>query len=102
MKHRIARFKVDPRRLADARRAISSFIEAVGRLEPGTLAYEAFQEPEGVFLHFMTFESEAAESLHRSTPHVRRFVDELYPLCVEKPLFTELTSVAEVRRGRSS
>ena len=33
------------------------------------------------FVHFMAFEGDATEQLHRNTPHVQRFVKALYPNC---------------------
>ena len=44
-------------------------------------------------VHLMSFVDEEAERIHRSTPHVKKFVEILYPNCDEAPAFVDLTLV---------
>jgi quinol monooxygenase YgiN len=98
MSIRIARFHVEPQHLDRAALAIEEFTRSVGEREPGTLRYESFRDANGGFVHVMEFVDAAAELAHRGTEHVRRFVDVLYPLCDEKPTFTDMTPVAQAHR----
>jgi quinol monooxygenase YgiN len=102
MPYRIARFHVPESNIPAAKAAIEEFARAIGEKEPRTLRYDAFREEDGGFLHVMEFADAAAEVAHRGTPHVRAFVDVLYPLCDVKPAFVELTPVARARDPRVS
>ena len=42
----------------------------------------------------MAFANEKARDLHTRTPHVKRFVEVLYPLCIEPPMFRDIVTVA--------
>lgn len=92
MKHIMARYTVKKQGIEEVKRAITEFVDAVKKNEPDTLAYEAFHENDNVsFVHFMTFKDENAETAHKTTPHVMKFVEILYPLCENEPVFTELS-----------
>jgi quinol monooxygenase YgiN len=41
----------------------------------------------------MEFVDAEAEATHRQTEHVRRYVERLYPLCLEEPSFTRYRPV---------
>jgi quinol monooxygenase YgiN len=93
---RVARFRVCPDQLDRAQAAIREFVTHVAADEPGTLRYEALAEAGGASgLHFMEFADAHAEAEHRRTPHLRRFVEAIYPICAEAPSFAELTPVAQ-------
>ena len=97
----MARFNVKPDKREVAEKAIVEFIDAIQQHEEGTLLYQSLRENDGVsFVHFMTFKDEKAEEIHRSTPHVKKFVDILYPNCEQRPVFTDLTSVASAGKQR--
>ena len=103
MKHMMVRYKVKKEKLDEAKEAIIEFVDAVKANEPGTIAYQVFQDnadPEVMF-HFMLFDDEYAQTLHRKSSYVKRFVDLIYPLCAEEPVFTSLNIVREAR-GESS
>lgn len=99
MIYRIAEYQVKEGEVEVCLEAIGKFLEGIEAGEPGTMVYEAFRKPDGVsFIHFMAFEDEEAEEVHRNTDHVRAFVEVLYPRCEVEPVFTSLTAVAGVRR----
>jgi quinol monooxygenase YgiN len=88
-------YKIKKGKLVQARKAIIEFVHAVWKNEPGTLHYGAYQfghRGRG-FVHFMAFRNAKAERIHGSTEHVRKFRSILYPLCEEKPKFTEISAL---------
>jgi quinol monooxygenase YgiN len=95
MEHLLVSFKVKKNKVEDAKAAIQKFVKEIQKKEPGTALYNCFQEnnDETSFIDMMTFESEKAEEHHRHTKCVKDFVDELYPLCEEEPIFSELSLV---------
>ncbi|MDP3964085.1 MAG: antibiotic biosynthesis monooxygenase [bacterium] len=93
---KIAEFTVKAEALEHCLEIIEDFIQHVRVKEPGTLFYRSYQMPDRVsFLHVMEFEDKTAAEHHRSTPHVKAFVKELYPLCEEEPEFTDIIPVVE-------
>ena len=92
---KMARFRVKPESVDACVRAITEFTEAVGRDEPDTLFYTAYQERDDptAFVHVFGFRDEAAEALHRETDHVKRFVDVLYPETFDGVAFTDYKRV---------
>ena len=99
MKHMMVRYKVKKDKLDEAKEAIVEFVDAVKGNEPGTFTYQVFQDnaDPDVLFHFMIFEDEYAQTLHRKSSYVKRFVDLIYPLCAEEPAFTSLNLVREAR-----
>jgi quinol monooxygenase YgiN len=69
----------------------------VGKREGGTALYRSLQDAEDPtrFTHYMVFNTAAAEANHQKTAWVKAFVDKLYPLCSEPPVFTAVTVVGE-------
>lgn len=97
IKHMVVRYKVKEAKLDEAKDAIVEFVDAVKSNEPATLVYQVFQDnidPLIVF-HFMIFEDEYAQTLHRKSSYVKKFVDVIYPLCAEEPVFTGLNLIRE-------
>lgn len=93
-----AEFRVREEALPEVLSIIQSFLKAIAVHERGrTLSYRSFQfsEPENRFLHLMTFKDTAAEALHKRAPHTQAFVDRLYPLCLEPPVFTDLQEILQ-------
>ncbi len=93
---KVARYRVRHDKIAAAVEATRMFVEAVHMQESSTLRYDAWQEHADPtrFLHLMVFRDEVAEAHHRSTPHVRAYVETLHPLCSEQPAFVDLDAVA--------
>lgn len=82
MIHKKVRFQVKPEKVEFVRKAIREFIIAVKANEPGALVYESFQIKDDLtFLHIMTFKDEAAEKFHKTTPHAKKFIENLHPNC---------------------
>ncbi len=95
MKYMSATYKIRGGTQAQVQKIVREFVSKVGKNEPGTLAYEVFVQKDGVtFLHVMTFANAAAEKVHVSSDYVKKFVGELYPLCISVPDFYELKLVS--------
>lgn len=95
---RLARFRVRPDKVMDAKRAIMVLVDAVKKKEAGTLLYESWVEEDGVtFFHLMGFANETAEAEHEASDHVKRFGERLLPLCDAPPAFV---GIAKVRSSR--
>ena len=93
---KVVRYRVRPDKVRAAIQATRMFVEAVHMQESSTLRYDAWQEKDDPtrFVHFMVFRDEPAEAHHRATPHVRAYVETLYPLCSEEPRFSDLEAIA--------
>ena len=100
-KHMMVRYKVKKEKVDEAKEAIVEFVDAVKANESGTVTYQVFHDNTDslVIIHFMIFEDEYAQTLHRKSSYVKKFVDLIYPLCAEEPLFTGLTLVRESHGG---
>lgn len=91
MVNKLAKYRVHADQLEAVKKAVREFVTAVGRLEADTLRYDAYQTDDPrEFIHFMTFRDAAAEEKHRTSPHVKKFVNALYPACKEEPQFISL------------
>jgi quinol monooxygenase YgiN len=97
MTYVLARYTVRPEKLKEVKRAISDFVAEVRRHEPRTLYLVFRNEDKATFLHLMTFENEAAERRHSQSRYVDRFVKKLYPNCVGRPVFSDLSLFAASR-----
>ncbi len=93
---RRASFKVLEEHLNPALEAIREFIAGITAHEPGTTIYHSYQDVDDPtrFLHLMRFTDPEAREYHVSSDHVKVFVEKLYPLCEEKPVFTDVRTVA--------
>ena len=97
MKHVMVRYRVKKGKTEEVRKAIEEFVFNVKRHDWGTVSYDAFQEDEVTFVHFMAFRDEKSQALHQEADHTNRFVDLLYPICEKEPVFTELKLVKSTR-----
>jgi len=75
-----------------AREAIIDFLEAIKANEPDT-RYEIFSTEDGDYLHMIVFQNKEAEEKHQNAEYTLNFVDALYPLCEQRPLFTRINPV---------
>jgi quinol monooxygenase YgiN len=91
-----ARYQVRPETVADVLGYNREFVAAVAENEAGTIRYESLQARDDPtrFLNTMVFADAAAETHHRATAHVVRYVECLYPCCVEPPAFIDYERVA--------
>ncbi len=96
MRHMMVRFKVHKDKVDTTKKVIVEFVDAVKENEPATILYQSYQEhqDECSFVHFMIFESEEAQTIHRKSSYVKKFVQLLYPLCDGEPVFTNLGLVS--------
>ncbi len=94
------RFAIEPAAQAVVDAAIADFVAHIQANESGTLLYRSLAEDEQPtrYLHVMSFADEAARERHRNSDAVRKFVDILYPRCIEEPVFTEHREVAGIQR----
>ena len=95
--YKTARFRVRRAGLDQALAAVQIFVCYVKANEPGTLQYTSVQRADDPtqFLHFFTFESEAAQNVHSTSEGVKNFTDVLYPLLDgEQVEFTDHVLVA--------
>lgn len=92
---KLARYQVRKESVAEAVAAVHAFVDEVTRKEGGTAKYEAYQSKADPtrFTHFMTFRTPSAEQYHQKTAWSKAFADKLHPLCVELPVFEEVTLV---------
>lgn len=95
--HKLARFEVRRDKVDEALALIRGLIDEIGRKEGGTASYLSLQDKETPtrFTHYMVFRTPAAEDYHRKTAWMKKFVDALYPMCVEEPSFTTVEPVAK-------
>ncbi len=82
---------------------IKEFPDKILENEPDTIFYESLQEDDRVsFIHIITFRNEEARKFHESTPYVKKFVENLYPLLEAEPTFSDYNIVNSIKRYYSS
>lgn len=98
MKYTMARYTVRPEKIKTVKQAIAEFVAEVRRHEPRTL-YLVFREPgQHSFVHWMSFEDDAAERRHAQSRYNDRFVKKLFPNCVGKAVFSDFRLLAASRK----
>ncbi len=85
-------YKVKKSELAHVISLVNEFIDGIRNNEPDTVFYHAFQDPQNPanFMHVMTFKNKQAEEDHKNSSYRHKFREELYPLCVEEPVYEPL------------
>ncbi len=93
-----AYYKINPGSLEKVKNAIDIFVNEIAEKEIHT-NYCSYQkaEDETAFIHIMSFKTKDDEELHRNAEHTRKFVEVLYPECVEGPIFEELNVISSVK-----
>ena len=96
MIERRASFKVFQEHLDAALAAIREFVAAIIAHEPNTTIYHSYQDIDDPtrFFHLMAFTDADAREYHVSSDHVKAFVEKLYPLCEENPVFVDVRTIA--------
>ncbi len=90
MVSKIVRYKIKPESTEEVLAAIREFLLAIANSEPET-RYDAMQLVDGVsFIHTMRFPNPLADEQHQKAQYTLKFVNILYPECVEAPVFTEV------------
>jgi len=102
--HMTAEYRVRPDAVDACLAALRGLLEAVGRDEPGTRHYVAWQDERDPvhFVHHFVFEDEAAEQRHRASEAVKKFTSTLYPQTVSGVHFTRYREVASSHHARGS
>src|SRR5438093_331885 len=74
-------------------------VAAAGRVEPGTLRYEVWQQREDPtsFVHIFTFRDAEADRIHAESKEVKKFASILYPSCLAPVEFVDYDFVATNR-----
>lgn len=100
MLHRLISFEVKDEYLENAETLIKSFLTKLKKEEPDTLLYRSLQDKKVLtkFVHYIIFRNQDAQESHRNSLHVKRFVEELYPLCKTIPVFNDLEIFDQVIR----
>jgi quinol monooxygenase YgiN len=89
MKYTMAIYTVRPEKVKAVKKAITEFITEVRKHEPRTL-YLVFRENgQHTFVHWMSFEDEAAERRHSQSRYNDRLAKKLLEHGVGKASFTE-------------
>ncbi len=96
MIHVIIDFKVEQHQIKKALKLIEELVLGIQTNEPDTHYYHSFEDEDypGRFTHVMAFKDEAAQQLHQESAYCRKFVERLYPMCIEEPLVRTVHLVA--------
>ena len=89
---KLATYSVKPGSVEIAKSAASEFVKSIKENEPGTF-YESFIYVENTFVHLMKFKNEETEEYHRTSNHTKKFVEVIYPECIDPPVFKDLEIV---------
>ena len=98
MTYTMATYKVRPDKIKEVKKAIHEFVAEVRKHEPRTVYLAFREEGQHTFVHWMSFESEAAERRHSQSKYNNRFVKKLLPICVGKPALSEFRLLAASRK----
>jgi len=98
MKYTMARYTVRPETVREVKQAIAEFVTEIRRHEPRTLYLVFREERQHTFVHWMSFEDEAAERRHAQARYNDRFVKKLLPSCVGKASFNEFRLFAASKK----
>lgn len=97
MNYILSKYTVKEEKLREVKHAISEVVAEIRVHEPRTL-FVVFREPgRPTFIHLMGFEDQAAERKHAHSRYIDHFVKALYPNCVGKPVFTDVTLFSATR-----
>ncbi len=98
MKYTMARYTVRPETVKEVKKAIAEFIAEVRKNEPRTLFLVFREEGQHTFVHWMSFENEAAERRHAQSRYNDHFVKKLMECGVGKPSFSEFRLFATSKK----
>jgi quinol monooxygenase YgiN len=88
-------YKIKKKKLTKAKDALSEYVNAVKKNEPGTIQYKVFQDADdsSVFVHLMSFVDKNAKKAHEKTEHLKKLKKILVPISKGKAMYTTLTDV---------
>src|SRR5437870_399061 len=98
MNYTMASYTVRPEKVKEVKKAIAEFLAEIRKHEPRTL-YLVFRENGShTFVHWMSFENEAAERRHAQAHYNNHFVKKLVPNCLGTATFTEFGLLAATKK----
>jgi len=98
MKYTMALYTVRPETVKAVKRAIAEFVAEVRKHAPRTLCIVFREEGQHRFIHWMWFESEAAERRHAQARYSQRFAHKLAPTFIGKASFSEFRLLATTKK----
>lgn len=95
----IVQYKIKKKKLAKAKEALSEYIDAVKKNEPGTIEYKVFQvdDENSIFVHIMSFVDKNAKKAHEKTEYLKKLKKILIPMSKGKAVYTTLTDVKFIK-----
>jgi quinol monooxygenase YgiN len=92
-------YKIKKKKLSRAKDALSEFVDAVKKNEPGTIEYKVFQDDDdnSIFVHLMSFVDENAKKEHEKSEHLKKLKKVLIPISKGKAVYTTLIDVKFVK-----
>lgn len=97
-------YKVKKKKLAKAKDALSEYVDAVKKNEPGTIEYKVFQDADNSssFVHLMSFVDKNAKKTHEKTEHLKKLKKILVPISKGKAAYTTLTEIKFIKSPEKS
>lgn len=95
----MVQYKVKKKKLAKVKDALSEYVDAVKKNEPGTIEYKVFQDDDdsSSFVHLMSFADKNAEKMHEKTEHLKKLKKILVPISKGKAVYTTLVEVKPIK-----
>jgi len=92
-------YKLKKKKLAKAKDALSEYVDAVKKNEPGTIEYKVFQDADdsSYLVHLMSFVDKNAKKAHEKTEHLRKLKKILVPMSKGKAVYTTMTEIKFVK-----
>ena len=92
-------YKVKKKKLTKAKDALSEYVDAVKKNEPGTVEYKVFQDNDdsSIFVHLMSFVDKNAKRTHEKTEHLKKLKKILVPMSKGKAVYTILEEVKFIK-----
>ena len=91
----LVEYKIKKKKLAKAKEAISEYMQAVQKSEPGTTEYKVFQDKDDstLFMHVMSFVDKTAKKTHEKSEHLKKLKKILVPISKGKAVYTSMVEM---------
>lgn len=91
----LVQYKIKKKKLAKAKDAISEYVQAVQKNEPGTTEYKVFQDGDDntIFLHSMSFVDTTAKKAHEKSEHLKKLKKILVPMSKGEATYTRMVEM---------
>jgi quinol monooxygenase YgiN len=90
---RMVRYKIKAERVAENERLVRQVFEALSTLRPAGLRYATFRLDDGVFMHIVSHDGEAARQALVTLPAFKAFSADIASRCEEPPVTVDLNEV---------